>query len=219
VFRDEAIETVLTRYQRCRDTSVHPQLRDYVIRKDVWRNPKLRSAGIATAWNRVGEDVWMMVLRWINEGNLKDFFEILAARNNADEGRLEFWSRYMDQITWTRLIFSSETLALARRNPDVRQLIAREEGAYATVWGANDVDAFMMLIGDRVIVEFSKTPNAAYVYHTNRLKFDRYATHYFGNTSDLKYGFQSKEGLRIVHTPGWEDDAERRLRRLGIRPD
>ena len=83
-FRDEAIELILSRYFKCSDRSVHPQLRDYVVRKDVWRNPKLKSVGLATAWNRVPDAVWKMVLGWVNEGNLRDFFDILAAKNKAN---------------------------------------------------------------------------------------------------------------------------------------
>jgi len=44
----------------------------------------------------------MRGLGWVNERNLRDFFGILASRNNADEGRLAFWSNYLEQITWTR---------------------------------------------------------------------------------------------------------------------
>lgn len=219
VFRDEAIELVLVRYHASRSTPVHQRLRDYVVRKDVWRNPKLKAAGIATAWNRVPDVVWRMVLAWVNEGNLRDFFDILAARNQADEGRLAFWSRYLKQITWTRLVFGSDTLELARRQQNIRDLIAREEGAYARLTANREVDAFLMQIGDHVFVEFSKKPNASYGYPSRSLKFNRYERYYAGGTDDLKYGFYDKRSLRITHHDGWQFEAEYQLRRLGINPD
>ena len=222
VFRDEALEVILTRYHRCKEAPLHQLLRDYAVRKDVWRNPKLRAAGLATSWNQVPDPVWMMVLQWVNAGNLRDFFGILATRHNADEGRLAFWSRYMEQISssWTRLIFSSETSKLAGQNKDIRELIAREDGSDATLWGNKNLDAFMMQIGDYVIVEFSMKGNAAYVYESGALKFDRHAAQYHGGTQDLRYGFHdSSASVRIVHTPGWEQDAEYRLAELGIHPD
>jgi len=219
VFRDDALELILSRYFKCTDRTIHVLLRDYVVRKDVWKNPKLKAAGIATAWNRVSNDVWMMVLQWVNESNLRDFFEIVASRNNADEGRLEFWSEYLAQITWTRLIFSAETQTLARHSPKVRELIAREDGAYATLTGALNVDAFMMQIGDHIVVEFSVKPNAAYIYESNELQFDRYAGTYQGDSDDLKYGYTEGATARIVHTPGWQPGARQKLQGIGIYPD
>lgn len=219
VFRDEAVEAILIRYETITSAPVHERLRDYVISKDVWRNPKLKEAGIATKWNRVPDKVWRMVLAWVNEGNLRDFFDILAARNKADEGRLEFWSQYLKQITWTRLVFGQETMALARQQPKIRALIAREEGAYATLTVNKGVDAFMMQIGDYIVVEFSQKPNACYVYPSKSLKFDRYQHSYYGSTDDLKYGRYASDAVGIMHTPGWERNAGLQLKRLGIKPD
>lgn len=224
VYRDEAIEHILIRYHACKDALQDECLRNYVVRKDVWKNPKLKSAGIATAWNRVPDPVWQMVLTWVNERNLKDFFDILAARNKADEGRLAFWSKYMKQISWTRLVFGSDTMALKNSNAGIRDLIAREEGAYATLTANKDVDAFMMGIGDHIIVEFSKKPNAAYAYRSTAMKFDRNERYYSGGTDDLKYGYyeySKRDGnvLRITHPPGWQQEAGAQLKRLGIVPD
>jgi hypothetical protein len=219
VCRDDAIEAMLCRYHRCNSASVHERLRDYVVQKDVWRNPKLRDAGYATTWNRVPDEVWLMVLGWVNERNLRDFFDILASRNKADEGRLEFWSKYMKQITWTRLIFSRDTLALARQKEEVRTLIAREEGAYATLTVNKDVDAFMMRIGNYIIVEFSKKPNACYIYDADKMKFDRSSRQYAGGTDDLKYGYYDRDSASIRHQPHWQISGASTLAKLGILPD
>lgn len=219
VFRDDAVEVILTRYHACKGAPPDETLRDYVCLPTVWKNPKLKAAGIATAWNRVPDGVWHMVMGWVNERNLKDFFDILAARNMADEGRLEFWSKYMKQITWTRLVFGADTMALKRINVEVRNLIAREEGAYAQLTGRREVDAFMMEIGPFLIVEFSKKPNACYVYEPSRLPFNRYGRRYDGGTEDLAGGFHVGCATRIVHRPGWQSRAAQDLRELGIHPD
>lgn len=215
VFRDDALVAILERYSRCRERPVPERLRDYVVSPTVWRNPKLKAAGLATSWNRVGEDVWRMALGWVNEKNLKDFFEILADRNKADQGRLAFWSRYLEQIGWTRLILGTDTISLARRNRGVADLIAREEGAYARLHNSQgELDAFIMEIGDRTIVEFSQKPNAVYFYKTTELGFDRYARAYQGTHEDLKCG-----SVKVNHHKGWEDEAEVLLKRYGISPD
>jgi hypothetical protein len=218
-YRDDALVVILTRYHRCSEPTLHAELRDYVVRKDVWRNPKLRDAGLATSWTRVSDDVWRMVLGWVNKANLRDFFAVLAAQGNSDHGRLEFWSRYMEQISWTRLIFSNETQYLARRNEAIRNLIAREEGSYATMSLNGQVDAFMMQLGNYIVVEFSRQPNAAYVYKADQLPYQPYATAYTGTTSDLKYGLHGTKAARITHRRGWEAEAGVELGRLGIHPD
>ncbi len=219
-YRDEAIELILDRYHRCKVTDLHPELRDYVIRRDVWkRPPDRRDDGPVTVWDRVSEGVWLMVRKWVNLANLRDFFEILAGRRNSDEGRLAFWSRYLDQIRWTRLIFSERTKDLASTTASIRRLIEREEGAYATISSTGDVDGFMMQIGDYLIVEFSQTPNAAYIYKVNELPFEPYAKTYTATTRDLKFGFRGERAGRIIHKPNWEGTAEIDLVGLGIRPD
>ncbi|WP_445680981.1 EH signature domain-containing protein [Radicibacter daui] len=218
-FRDEAVEIILNRYHDCKGAPPDEQLRNFICQPAVWKNPKLKTAGIATAWNRVPDPVWQMVLGWVNEGNLKDFFDILAARNNADEGRLAFWSKYLKQISWTRLVFGADTMALKRTNSGVRELIAREEGAYAQLTSKPEVDAFMMQLGSYVIIEFSKKPNACYVYEADQLPFEPYSLKYEGGTTDLGVGFRDGCALRIVHRAGWAVEAEKDLRRLGIQPD
>lgn len=218
-FRDEAIEVVLIRYHDCANAKPHEELREFVVHKDVWRNPKLKASGIAPAWNRVPDEVWRMVMAWVTERALKDFFDILAARNSSDAGRLAFWSKYLQQITWTRLVFGSETMALQFSNKAVKELIARERGDYAELLANKKSDAFMMQIGNFIAVEFSVTSNAAYVYDIKKLRFDRNAKHYNGGTDDLKYGFSTGEGVRIVHPPGWEATATHQLKALGIYPD
>ncbi len=218
-FRDEAIKLILNWYYKHAPKGEHKQLRDYVVDSTVWKNPKLRIAGIATSWTQVSDEVWRMALSWVNEANLKDFFVILAARNQADEGRLAFWSRYIKQITWTRLVFSDDTMALKHRDLGVRELIAREEGAYAQMRKKSGVDAFMMQIDNYLIVEFAKKPNACYVYVADELPFEPHDRYYNGGADDLAVGLNGKFATRIVHTPGWESRAADALSRLGILPD
>jgi EH_Signature domain len=223
VYRDKVIAEILNRYYKCSSKAVHPELRDFVIHASVWKNPKLKVAGIATAWNQVPEAVWRMVMGWVNERNLKDFFDILAARRHADHGRLKFWSRYMSQISWTRLVFGSETMWQKNHNAGIRALLESEEGTYATLQGAPDkeLDAFLMQIGEYIFVEFSKTGNGAYVYRASDLVFNLHADSYAGSTSDLKCGYyRNGRGVaKIIHKPGWEDRSAIELTKLGIYPD
>ncbi len=223
VYRDKAIAEILNRYYKCSSRAVHPELRDFVIRASVWKNPKLKAAGIATAWTQVPEAVWRMVMGWVNERNLEDFFHILAARRHADHGRLKFWSRYMKQISWTRLVFGSETIWQKKHNAGIRALLESEEGTYAVLRGAPDkeLDAFLMQIGEYIFVEFSKTGNGAYAYRASDLVFNLYADSFAGSTSDLKCGYyrHGRGVAKIIHTPGWEERTAIELGKMGIHPD
>jgi hypothetical protein len=78
-----------------------------------------------------------------------------------------------------------------------------------------------MQLGSYLIVEFSKKPNACYVYKANELPFEPYAKEYDGGSPDLAVGPNGNFAARIVHRPesGWEIDAHSKLRALGIYPD
>lgn len=222
VYRDKVIAEVLTRLFTSKEKAVHHEFRDYVIQPSVWRNPKLKLSGIAPTWNQVSVPVWQMVMSWVNERNLKDFFDILAARTNSDHGRLAFWSKYMKQITWTRLVFGEQTIQQKNNNSEIRNLLLAEQGAYAELRNSDpELDAFIMQIGDYIFVEFSKTGNGAYCYRSNALPFKIDASRYAGSTSDLKKGFYSKEnGLRqIIHRRDWAAHYTLELIKLGIYPD
>jgi hypothetical protein len=156
--------------------------------------------------------------------NVTDFFSILAGRHDADQGRLAFWSRYLQQVTWTRLVLGADTLALQHDDAGMRDLVARQHGAHAGVTKAQDQDALMMLINGHLIVEFAKLPDAAYIYRTAGIKFDCHAGLYSGDMEDLKYGYREfghRDGKvrRIMHISGWQQDAAAQLKRIAIVPD
>lgn len=222
VYRDQAIVMLLERFYQSKDRSEHAVLRDYVIRPDIWKNPKLKTSGIATAWHQVSDDVWRMVLGWVNKRNLRDFFDILAARGHADYGRLEFWSRYMEQITWTRLVIGPDTYRLRKRLPALDELLISEEGDFAILDGASrSLDAFLMELGDYIFVEFSLDNNGAYGYSKKVLPFNLYSKKYHAGTMELKYGYR-KSGrgyIAIRHIPNWQLTTEQRLAEIGIFPD
>lgn len=218
VYRDASLTRILERYFKCEDNACHEGLRDYAILS--WKNPNALEDGMAPGWNHVPKPVWEMVCRWVNEDNLRDFFEILARRNMADEGRLAFWARYIKQIRQTRFVFCDHTVNLRRTDAQVAKLMKREEGRYARYSSNKAEDAFMMQIGAYLIIEFSKAPNACYVYDLNKLPFDKNQKAFDGTQDDLKFGFKKGQNkARFTHQDGWENGAYNDLQRLGIYPD
>ena len=216
-YRDASLAAILERYFMCKDNNCNEDLKDYAIQS--WKNPNAFEDGLSPGWNHVTKPVCEMVCSWVNENNLKDFFDILARRNQADVGRLNFWRQYIKQIRQTRFIFCDDTMGLRRRDAQVEKLIAREEGRYARYSTNKAEDAFMMQIHSYLIVEFSNQPNACYIYNLNRLPFKKNAKRFDGTTDDLKFGFHGEKEARIPHRTGWEVKAYNALQRLGIYPD
>lgn len=217
-YRDEAIKLILERFYQCADKSPHNQLRDYLIRPDVWRNPKLRNTGIASKWRHVDENVWRMVFNWVNHEHLRLFFEIISGRHGARKDRFEFWSQYIEQITFTKLVFGATTQRQKQLNPEIRKLFVEEEGVYAALTSNNeDLDAFIIQIENYIFVEFSMNGNAAFIYKINEMQFnlnDR-------KMNDKAYGngLKAAQQDKIIHNHNWQVAARSRLMKLGIYPD
>ena len=64
-----------------------------------------------------------MVLGWVNEANLRLFFQILKQRGIADKDRLDFWLKYINQVSWTKLVLGDETDNYLRRNKGLADFI------------------------------------------------------------------------------------------------
>lgn len=217
-YRDEAIKLILERYYRCTDTNANAMLRDYIIRPDVWKNPKLRNTGIASKWHYVDENVWRMVFGWVTREHLRMFFEIISGRHGAMKDRFSFWSQYIEQIIFTKLIFGSTTQIQRRKNPEIKKLFEEEEGVYSLLNSSNrDLDAFIIRIQNYVFVEFSMNGNAAFIYEYKNMPFNlndrRMNDNTFGN------GLKSAQQDKIIHNGDWQLSTKSRLMRLGIFPD
>jgi hypothetical protein len=217
-YRDEAIKLILERYYKCTDKSANSLLRDYTIRPDIWKNPKLRNTGIASKWHHVNESVWRMVFGWVTREHLRMFFEIISGRHGAMKDRFSFWSQYIEQITYTKLIFGSTTQMQQRKNPEIKKLFDEEDGVYSLLNSANrDLDAFIIQINNHVFVEFSMNGNAAFIYENNNMPFSlndrRMNDNTFGN------GLKSSQHNKIIHNGDWQFSTKRRLMQMGILPD
>ena len=111
------------------------------------------------------------------------------------------------------------------RDDAIREIVDREEGTYGILntghTDSEDLDIFMMQIRGYIIVEYSKTGNAAYLYEATKLPFNVQETEY----KDVSY-LKIRENLdidgkenRIVHQGAWEYYTEARLKRMDIFPD
>lgn len=221
--RDEAIGRLLERYALCRDRSVHRGLRDFVVDPDVWKNPKLMLTGAAPVWSALSHEAWRMAMGWVSEANMGVFFRVLVEQDQADEGRLEFWSRYAGQIARTRLAVGGRTIERSRRNQPLARLLALQDGDAAPLTGGwQAVDAIMIEAGDYLFVESSVKGSTCYAYPRDNLPFDPDARTLSGGTADLKAGYYHRgepRDLRIPRGPDWQPRMAHALARIGIHPD
>lgn len=216
-YRDEAIKLILERYYQCTDKNANAILRDYIIRPDVWKNPKLRNTGIASKWHHVDENVWRMVFGWVTREHLRMFFEIISGRHGAMKDRFSFWSQYIEQITFTKLVFGSTTQIQRRKNPEIKKLFEEEDGVYSLLSSSNrDLDAFIIQINNYVFVEFSMNGNAAFIYEHRNMPFSLNDRRMNDSTFN---GLKSAQQDKIIHNGDWQFSTKSRLMRLGIFPD
>jgi hypothetical protein len=168
-------------------------------------------------WRSMPEGARTSVLSWFAQENLEFFFNAIVPRNDENRRRAEFWlgfAKRAGNIKDFQVAISPDDIPKVRR-------AARDVGRYAALRGAR-TSAFMMLFQGRngreyVIIEFSETGNAAYIYE--RSQFEKY-----GDT--LRAAEFERQSLRrqadvvdrIIHNGAWERDAVYKLNEMGIRP-
>ena len=207
-FLDIGLQALLDRYRACTDRKVHNGLKEFSML--AWKNPKLRNAG-ASKWIHVSEPTWRMVLAWVQEANLKLFFELLKRRGVPDpHGRLDFWMQYINQITFTRLVLGYEMRMYLNRNPELKEHFKNDVDSYAELTGGNaenGLDAFIMEINGHYIVEFNPH-GGCYVYKKGVNTFNVNSSSLQATTDKgglkERYYLRSALGPDLVHREGWQ---------------
>lgn len=204
---DGILAALLTRYQvssYCNEPNL--ELKQFAL--DHWQNPQVKSAN---RWSLVSEDVRRMMLHWFAKADLEHFFSLLQGEGGVDRARLHYWLRFVDQISYTRIVMGAD--AFLNRSDDFTDFRTKNKGRFSQLTG-NDTanNAFVMRLGEYYFVEFSGKGNACYVYSENRLPFNPETRHF--RLAELK--MKSAAIDRIIHNGDWTPNADRALARLGI---
>jgi len=213
---DTVLARLLTRYaESSRQDQSHKALKEAALQR--WGSPQIGSS--RNRWSvNVDDYVCKMVMRWFAKEDLETFFKLLQGESGVDQDRLEYWLRFVDQIGFTRLVlgpqamqdYSSDFVEFRRKNKD---RISQLKG------GTAEDNAFIMQIGDYVIVEFSKKGNACYFRpYDQNLPF-KLDTKILELTPELKRKTKGCESL--PHTPtdrGWWHKYDRWFAERGIYP-
>lgn len=220
IYRDRGISALLDRYAICSDTGVNKPLKEYVI--DLWGSPEGHELA-GSKWKLVSKPALLMMLNWVHETNLRLFFELLKDRGYADDERLNFWLKFIPQVKSSRLSLGPTSQRLVESRSDLKKVFNRDGNSYSQLREDQntDNDAFLMTIGNCLIVDFS-IGGGCYIYKEGQNKFS--ITDKFHYSSTAPRGLKAKyhhEGMDFAHTPGWTDShrAPAKLRReYGITP-
>ncbi|MDD0838755.1 EH signature domain-containing protein [Curvibacter sp. HBC61] len=199
-----ATAQVVARYARCADHPEQPVLRDTCVE---WiGNPWLKR----TAWDATVnyEPARLMVNSWLKQRLIKDFFGLLAADGAADLRRLDYWLTWEPQISDMWFVLGSD--AQTNRTPEFLELRKRMSGRDRVLVDNNHLNnAFVMRIGQLLVIEFGVTGNACYVFAASdfRTSLDRAVL----NLHQLK---QKADAKRLSHMASWEPKFDYELKHL-----
>jgi hypothetical protein len=104
-----------------------------------------------------------MVAEWLKLEFIEAFFTLLVDEGTGERRRLEFWKRYVNAIDEIHFALGAE--ARANTSKDFADLRLKMKGLIVVLRdsvGSNN--AFVMRMGDLVVVEFSGRANALYGY-------------------------------------------------------
>lgn len=175
------LKGILDRYAMIHSRPEHTGLRVFAI--DLLGNPLLISN--APRWNGISQEARRMVSDWIKLKLIEQFFELLSHDGATDTRRVKFWSQYVSVIE--NVWFALGSNARSNWNPDFKKLRTLMGDQALSLEGAtSENNAFVMKIGDLLIVEFGQTGNATYLFDARNPPFQLYGSVHLKN--DLKHG-------------------------------
>lgn len=212
--RDVGLPSLLGRYRQFVDPILSAEIRDFAV--ETLGNPWLEMNGLR--WSRVEPDAREMVANWLKAALIERFFNLLAQDGTNDTRRLNFWKAYHQSIH--AMYFALGENARTRQDPDFRAIRKQMEGLRLTLTASpnKDNNAFIMCIGDHVVVEFGEYGNACYIFHKDRLPFELVGE-VAGDRSQLK---NERKVTSLRHTDRgmrWEERFRQTLSEtLNVRP-
>ena len=208
----DALIMMLERYQKSNMRNLpHIKLRESVI--SAWGSPHLERN---TLWGFTTHEAKLMVKNWLVTKALEDFFNLLQADRAADERRLNFWLRYQQSIDYFHFALGPEVYSNKQVDYATFRKRFNDHICSLTSPGQRGNNAFILLIGNYVVVEFGLTGNACYIYEKNKIGLN------FENTYPLDLNRLKSKRISICHlshSSNWEYNFQQMLASLGIYPD
>jgi hypothetical protein len=201
----EATAHCVIRYSKSVSTIEHPYLRDTCVRRIG--NPMLEK----TKWDAFVdfEPARQMVTSWLKQQLIKDFFELLAQDGAADIRRLNYWLKWEKHIT--EMWFFLGEMAFKDQRTSFKDVKERMGGSIRQLEEPSrpENNAFVMRIGEFLVIEFSTKNNAMFIYQADQA------------SPDMKYTYRTTPRLKNLkgslgkhsHIGYWESSFDHVLRR------
>ena len=208
---DEGLGLILNRYATIVNPSLHPTLRDRSVR--TWGNPWITSN--RKKWARVSDAASALVTSWFKLHVIRTFFELISDDRQIDQRRVKFWEQYHEQID--DMYFALRGTTRYSSKSAVRDMCRQMGDRLLDLKGAGSNNAFIMMMGDVVAVEFGVTGHACFFYKRDSVPFSLRGE-VSGSTAD--YGLRSSNNLeRLTHVDTrsgrWEENFAHALQRHG----
>ena len=201
----EATAHCVIRYSKSANTIEHPYLRDTCVKRIG--NPMLEQ----TKWDAFvdHEPARQMVTSWLKQQLIKDFFELLAQDGAADIRRLNYWLKWEKHIT--EMWFYLGEMAFRDQRTAFKDVRERMGGSIRQLEEPSrpENNAFVMRIGEYLVIEFSTKNNAMFIYQADQA------------SPDMKYTYRTTPRLKNLkgslgkhsHMGSWESSFDHVLRR------
>lgn len=216
VFRRAMAELIICALPE-RFPSFKRALTDIVHTDDRLGDPRLPDK--AVNWRTLPQEARDRFVSWIAGETLQFFFDTIVPRNDENRRRAEFWLQYVKR---SRNVRDFQVAVSSEDEHKIRAVRAKAMPTYSRMKTWDLTSAFLMVFHgygrEYVVIEFSETGNAAYVYEKEvfESKGARMRSPIYDLSRDLKRMRDVK--LRIIHIGSWESSARSRLAELGIRP-
>jgi len=212
LIKRRATAMLISRYARCESKPEQPVLRDVAV--SIFGNPWLRKsqwdAWVKKSNEQPDDEAREMINGWLTRQLITDFFALLSSDGQVDQRRLNYWLRFVPVIEGTPWLALGPD-AMRNISQPYRDLRERAKGRLLRLEnpGASSNNAFIMKMGDRLIVEFGMTGNACYVYPATPMPFS------LGGVAISSHDLRDKiRGERLLHKDGlnsWESNFDQTI--------
>ncbi len=215
--RQNLLKTVLEKYAKgSRSSEICQALMQHAL--DRWGSPQLEKN---RKWNTCAPEVRPMVCKWLAQDDLKDFYDLCGDNKQMDKQRLEFWLRFKNKMTFTKIFVCKEVRS--SEDPDIRNFLEKKKERLGDLDDSKQ-NAIFMRIGDWLFIEFTQKNTAARAFVGKNEHHLADAREH--RLHDLrKIGKQwihhdlRKIGKQSIHHRNWQDTFLEQLREKNIEPD
>jgi hypothetical protein len=218
------VALLISRYAACESKPEHIALRDAALAfiGNPWLHRPAWDSNVTQPNGKPNDEARNMVNGWLKVRLIRDFFDLLSEDRSADGRRLNYWLRFEPMIEDMWFVLGSD--AMNDRRKDYVDFRSRAKGRLLELVGATPTpnNAFLMRIGEHIVVEFGLVGNACFAYEYSKLAPDikrRLGSEVYRAQMDIASLKVKGHKLRLLHSGPWESDFDTVLCPLfGFRP-